>query len=123
MAISLPEIEGWTEYTWNEILGQGEYAWYANQHGETTVVRAEDIESVLWMHCDQEDSWSDNTYFACVVALTSGEFAMCEAWHDLTGWDCQAGVTWKVAPTLAGAVRELSQVHRDRFNETKVTPL
>lgn len=36
------------------------------------------------------------TFFA-LVELTGERWAAVEGWHDFTGWDCQAGVTWNLA--------------------------
>lgn len=52
------------------------------------------------------------TSVALLVELTDGTWAAAMGSCDTTGWDCQAGVQWKVAPTRQEAIEQ----GLDRYN-------
>jgi hypothetical protein len=114
MADKLPTTEIWTEGDWDEVLDQP--AEYAAKGGDAGKMTWERIRDVIWLTADSIEGYS-SVDMACVVTLTDGSCAICEAWCDTTGWGCRDGVTWKVGPTLETVVSELSPDYRDAFTK------
>jgi len=49
---------------------------------------------------------NDGPDIALLIELTDGTWAACMAWADSTGWGCQDGVQWKVAPAREEAISQ-----------------
>lgn len=113
-ADELPTPEFWGPGDWCEVLNKPA-TWYG-QNGDAGMITAERIEAVLWLEADSPEGWG-SVDMACLVRLTDGAFAMCEAWADTTGWGCRDGVTWKVAPSILLAASELSPDYREKLTE------
>lgn len=82
---------------------------------------AERIAEVLHLYADSPEGFADIDFFA-VVRLTDGQHAVSEAWADTTGFDCQGDSWWKVGPTYASVIAELSEVNRKRIADGEATP-
>ena len=117
----LPTAEDWDEYDWQEVLAGGSgygpvaSAELAGKNGPAEVPSAENVTEVIWFFADSPERYGSKD-FAALVKLADGQFAMCEAWADTTGWDCRSDAIWKIGPTLDSVKAELSDVNRDKVS-------
>lgn len=111
--MTTPEAEALNLDEWGTLLFKatngglysGTYAVYDTD--ETTRVEdvtRERIARVDRWHIENGDYAEESVVL--LVELTDGTWAACMAWCDTTGWDCQAGVQWKWAPTREEVVRQ-----------------
>lgn len=113
----LPTAEDWGEYDWQMVLAGGSEwgpvasAEFAGKNGPAEVPSAEQVAEVIWLTADSPEGYGSKD-FAALVRLSDGQFAMCEAWADTTGWDCRSDAIWKIGPTLESVKAELSETNR-----------
>ncbi len=121
----LPTNDDWSDYDWRQVF-RGEVAdeWSYSRSdnysgtfraGDLTGERIEDVtpgriaEVVQW-HAESPEGYGSVDFWA-LVKLTDGQYAVCEAWADTTGWGCRADAWWK-AGTYEQCVAELSEQNR-----------
>lgn len=114
----MPTNEFWDEYEYQVIFGlAGEYyppptAEYANKNGKAEVPSPEDVKAVLWMGATSPEGYA-SVDFTGIFALNDGQYAMCWAGCDTTGWDCRGSVYWKIGPTLESVYNEIPEYDRE----------
>ena len=89
--------------------GSGWGSVYSGAYSTTDGSRVEDITRDRVARVDRSHvEFGDyaETSVELLVELTDGTWAACMASCDTTGWDCQAGVQWKVAPTRQEAIEQ-----------------
>lgn len=101
-----PAHGDWDSSNWRAVLPDTAYAACDVQH-----VHGAEVEPITAERVARVDRWHAWTgdYAECsvtaLVELTDGTWAGLVGWCDTTGWDCQAGVDWRVAPTRDEAIR------------------
>lgn len=111
----LPTNADWTVDDWKQTFGGEDYSgtYEVGPAGvEVDDVTPERIAKVLHWHAHSPDGYGSVDFYA-VVRLTDGQYAVSEAWADTTGWGCQADAWWKVGPSEASVLMELSPENRE----------
>jgi|SRR5687768_4676208 len=96
----------WEGSDWMAVMPDTAYA-----HCEVLHVHGAEVEPITAERVARVDRWMAHRgdYAECNIAalveLTDGTWAGVIGWCDTTGWDCQAGVDWRVAPTRDEAIR------------------
>lgn len=62
-----------------------------------------DVAEVVAWHGTSPEGWA-SLEFTCVLRLSDGRYAFCEAWADTSGWGCQDSTNWRLASTLVELV-------------------
>ena len=104
--MTLPTNDSFGEYGWMEILAGGEaYEGVRAIDGAPAEDMTSDrIASVHAFYAEDGDEGYGSRDVALLAELTDGTWATCVAWCDTTGWDCQSGANWRVAPTRELAI-------------------
>lgn len=106
----LPENETFSRWTWEYLLAGGD-AYEGVQAidfgGSLEDITAERIAKVHEFYAAPQDGagWAE-TDVALIAELTDGTWATCVAWCDSSGWGCQQGANWRVAPTRDLAISQ-----------------
>lgn len=116
----LPSNGDWAAESWSCLWEGSHYTgtWPVGPGGSEPLddVSAERIAEVIHWDAVSHDGYADIDLYA-VVRLTDGQYAVCEAWADTTGFDCQGDAWWKVGPSLESVLAELSEVNRKRITD------
>lgn len=112
----LPTTDDFTDYDWKEVLGY-EYPrspakWYdysatpkltatARHAADLTSnrrwpVKLDEFEQVLALYATTSGGVCHELDAVILIAVEDGDWMLCEAWTDCTGWGCQDGVEWWV---------------------------
>jgi len=112
-------VEGFDLHDWEMIFPGGSYGLYSGTFSVVDGSRVADvtperITRVIAWHVKEGDC--AETDLKLLVELNDGSFAACMAGCDTTGWDCQAGVEWRWAPSSEQAITQgLDRVSRARL--------
>lgn len=63
-----------------------------------------DVAEITHAWATSPEGWA-SVDISFLARLTDGRWAACTAWCDTTGWDCQAGVDWKVDASRDTVIR------------------
>lgn len=94
---------------WEVIFPGGSCGLYSGTYSVVDGTKVADVTPeriarvVAW---NVEEGEYAETSLALVVQLDDGSWAACMASCDTTGWDCQAGVEWRWAPSEALIVEQ-----------------
>jgi hypothetical protein len=109
----LPPIGSLGDHDWDMILMQPVDGYWSSYSGAYSVLDGgpvEDISRESIARVDrsygQSPEGGGSVDLALLVQLTNGSWAACVAWADYTGWGCQDGVQWKVAPNRELAISQ-----------------
>jgi len=102
-------VEGFDLREWEVIFPGGSHGLYS---GTFSVVDGSRVADVTIERIARVLAWNvkegdcAETDLKLLVELDDGSFAACMAGCDTTGWDCQAGVEWRWAPSSELAVTQ-----------------
>lgn len=101
-------VEGFDLREWEMIFPNGSYGLYSGTFSVVDGSRVADVtpERIIRVVAWRVEENDDGTEIKLLVELDDGSFAACMAGCDYTGWDCQAGVEWRWAPSSELAISQ-----------------